>query len=696
MGNAFDSVDANDLKQLDSKGAVKLLHKLIYAEAKRLNIPADVVSVPHEVDTPDGGIDAVFKTGSPITGSELIFEGKTYYQVKSGEKVQFTEAGLKNVLCEDKKKKGAAERALKPKVKEIAEENGTLILFFTGKSAPKIEEALETARKIIEHYLPETKLIIRIVQADNIIAILDNYLSLRHDLLHIQGFPGWLFDEWEKKPIMGNYFEDDERRTQKIEDLRHLIRSTLPEDKTIRVTGYPGIGKTRSVLEAVRQEDLSPLVIYFDKPSTLIDANLLVEMGTRRQNEAIIIVDECDHHSHIQLVSALAGAQSKIKLVTIYNEASGTVKDVKNVDLGESEVLASESIVAIIESYGLPNDVAKRWEPFCDGSPRVAHMIAENLSRNNGDLLSNPSYDLAMERILANTEDLKSETYQKRKNILSWLSLFQKFGWSKEFANERKFIVNKIREKTKYSEEDIQTVIQELKDRKVLQGDKTLYISPRLLHIRAWVWWWEKYGDNFDLSEMRNSSFEGQDTEMSDDLYDWFTQMFEYAREVEGASEVVKKLLASDGPLSSEPELMEALSGNFFLSLTKADPENSLSLLENWFDKKTDAELATYRNQRMNLVRALESIAIWGPLFQRAAQLMLRLASTEQDHTYSNNSEGTFAELFSNGWGKVAPTEASPPERFPVLEKAVRSKNVREQLMGDMRKNTKEHRQKTN
>ena len=192
MGNAFDSVDANDLKQLDSKGAVKLLHKLIYAEAKRLNIPADVVSVPHEVDTPDGGIDAVFKTGSPITGSELIFEGKTYYQVKSGEKVQFTEAGLKNVLCEDKKKKGAAERALKPKVKEIAEENGTLILFFTGKSAPKIEEALETARKIIEHYLPETKLIIRIVQADNIIAILDNYLSLRHDLLHIQGFPGRL------------------------------------------------------------------------------------------------------------------------------------------------------------------------------------------------------------------------------------------------------------------------------------------------------------------------------------------------------------------------------------------------------------------------------------------------------------------------------------------------------------------------
>ena len=35
MGNAFDSIDDSVLKQLDSKAAVKLLHKLIYSEAKR-------------------------------------------------------------------------------------------------------------------------------------------------------------------------------------------------------------------------------------------------------------------------------------------------------------------------------------------------------------------------------------------------------------------------------------------------------------------------------------------------------------------------------------------------------------------------------------------------------------------------------------------------------------------------------------
>lgn len=682
MGNAFDSIDDSVLKQLDSKAAVKLLHKLIYSEAKRLSIPVDLISVPFEVDTPDGGIDAVLKTDAPISDSELIFQGKTYYQVKSGDNVQFSEAGLKNILCEDRIKKGATEKDLKPKIRSVAEENGTLVLFFTGRSAPNVEDALKNARKVIEHYLPDTKLTIRIVQADNIIAMLDNFLALRHDLLHIQGFPGLLFHEWEIRPIMDNHFEQDDRREEKIKNLRTLLRSTSQDDRTVRVTGYPGIGKTRSVLEALRQDDLTPLVLYFDKPSRLIDTNLLVEMGTRRQNDAIVVVDECDHHSHIQLVSALAGASSNIKLVTIYNEPSGTVKSVKNFDLNEDEQLSTDAIIAIIESYKLPKDVAQRWEPFCDGSPRVAHMIAENLSRNTGDLLSNPSYDLAMERILANTEQLESETYKTRKNIISWLALFQKFGWGRDFSDERQFIVNKIREKTQYSEDDIETVIQELKDRKVLQGDKTLYTSPRLLHIRAWVWWWEKYADNFDLANMRKSIFNGTELEMTDELYGWFTNMFEYAREVKGASEVVEKLLAIDGPLGNEPELMEALSGNFFYSLTKADPENALLILEKWFEGKTDVELREYRDIRMTLVRTLETIAIWGPLFVRAAQLMLRLASTEEDHTYSNNSEGTFASLFSNGWGKVAPTEAPPAERLPILRRALASDNTHEQMMG--------------
>ena len=44
-----------------------------------------------------------------------------------------------------------------------------------------------------------------------------------------------------------------------------------------------------------------------------------------------------------------------------------------------------------------------------------------------------------------------------------------------------------------------------------------------------------------------------------------------------------------------------------------------------------------------------------------------------ENETYSNNASGTFAELFSPGPGKVAPTELPPLERVPILQEAFES-----------------------
>ncbi len=676
---AFDSIDENVIRQLSDKEAVILLHKLIYAEVRKLSISTELISVPYEVDTPDGGIDAVVKTGQPIEGSELIFEGDTYYQVKSG-RVTFTEKGMEDVLCEEKNK-DIPERALKPKVQQIIEGGGTLVLFLTGQSAPRVDDALLNAKNVIEQRLPSSSPSIRIVQLENILAILNSCLPLRLSLLKIPDFTGLTHDEWSGLSSMYNYFEEDERRLGVIGNVRTLAGSSEPSDRIIRVIGYPGVGKTRSVLEALREDNLAPLVVYFDKPSIARDTSFITQL-VRNENEAIVVIDECDPLSHAQFVNAVAGAKSNIKLITIYNEDwRDADKTFRLVDMNENERLATESIVAIIKDYGVPDDIARRWESYCEGSPRAAHMIAINLQRSADNIWEDPGYDRAMERILADTDKIDSDTFKMSKTIISWLALFHKFGWSRSFADERKFILYKIMENTGYSENDIDSVVNELRKRKVLQGDKTLYISPRLLHIRAWVWWWEQNGDNFDLNDMKSVTFNGETVTMTSELYGWYTQMFEYAREVQGASEVVQTLLSLDGPLASEPGLTEALGGNFFSGLAIADPENALLLLESWFNGKTDDELRAAAFDRMSLVRSLEGIAVWKDLFVRSAELMLRLAATEENHTYSNNSEGTFANLFSNGYGKVASTEAHPSDRLPVLRRALESGDDRKQLM---------------
>jgi hypothetical protein len=71
-------------------------------------------------------------------------------------------------------------------------------------------------------------------------------------------------------------------------------------------------------------------------------------------------------------------------------------------------------------------------------------------------------------------------------------------------------------------------------------------------------------------------------------------------------------------------------------------------------------------------VWSLEKIAVWRHLFNGAARLLLKLAEAENE-SYANNATGVFAGLFSPGYGGVAPTEATPEDRFPVLRDAFHS-----------------------
>lgn len=91
-------------------------------------------------------------------------------------------------------------------------------------------------------------------------------------------------------------------------------------------------------------------------------------------------------------------------------------------------------------------------------------------------------------------------------------------------------------------------------------------------------------------------------------------------------------------------------------------------------------ETLNLKEPRRNLVWSLEKIAIWENLFQDAATLLLKLGEAENEN-YGNNASGTFIDLFSLGPGEVAPTEAAPENRFPVLEEALKSSSKPRRLL---------------
>ena len=377
---------------------------------------------------------------------------------------------------------------------------------------------------------------------------------------------------------------------------------------------------------------------------------------------AIVVIDECDPSSRSHIWYELRHCSPRIKLITIYNDYEEKSGDIIYYDMPP---LGREQISnMMIQEYKIPEDQADRWAELCDGSPRVAHVIGWNLVNHPEDVLKTPStVDIWERYITSGSQD--SEKTEHRRLVLQHLALFKRFGYEKSVDFEAQTIAKKVEEANsdinpyKFAE-----IIYELRERKILQGDSTLYITPKALHIKLWTQWWERHYRQFSLERFTEG--------LNPKLVEWFYEMFKYAAESDAASKIVKILLGPDGPFQNDEYLKTRLGSRFFLALTEADPKSALKCLIRTVGTWDREELLQFTGGRRDVIWALEKIAIWRELFADAARLLLALGEAENEG-YSNNASGVFAELFSPGPGRVAPTEASPLERLPILKEAFES-----------------------
>ena len=219
-----------------------------------------------------------------------------------------------------------------------------------------------------------------------------------------------------------------------------------------------------------------------------------------------------------------------------------------------------------------------------------------------------------------------------------------------------------------------QEIVDNLKKRYILQGEFTLAITPKALHIKLWTEWWDIYGRTFDLDEFIDDFSDGSK------LIEWFYDMFSYASRSGVALSAVRDLLGPNGPFQQRNYLQTSLGCRFFLALTEANPESALGCLKQTIGTWDRETLLQFSEGRRNIVRALQKIAVWRELFADAARLLLALAEAENEG-FSNNASGVFAELYSLGPGRVVPTEAPLSTRLPILEEAFASESKEQRTL---------------
>jgi hypothetical protein len=666
MNNLLE-VPIKSVVDISSERAVTLIRAILRCECGYAKLGPSVLTIPSGLTVRDGGIDAEICTPDEhaIPGDCIFRSGLTGFQIKSGTTFKpWTRSAIRSELLDKKGK-------LNSEVERNISQRGRYTLICTGhdltsqqrnKSRQHIASVFE---EVGFHDYDEW---IDIYGASQIAEFAERYPGTAALLAVDPIQEAWLLEEWQRDAHMGNFFEPSAEQSQMI---LHIQAGLRGETKHIRILGDPGSGKTRLVLEALKDPHLAPYVLYIQHGSQFGQTKLFRQLLKAKQDKPLVLViDELPESELSDIWRHLKARCGFLKIISLDHGRDDTHDE--EIDRFTAPRLADNTIRKIIVSHvGDLHDV-DRWVRICEGSPRVAQAVSENLMANPSDLLKSPSTVPIWSRFLHGYGRRNESAARQIDCVALHLALFSRFGYESPVGDEAGYIAALItRVDSTIGWARFQEIVQDLRARRVLQGNRTLFFVPKALHIYLWKQFWEKYGRGFDFTK----TF----AEMPDSLHAWFMNMFRYA-EGSTTAHVIDDILKPDG-IFSEPTVLASAKGSRFVSiLSEANPIAVLKLLEATIGQWTNQELLEFKHDRQNIVWALEKIAVWPNYTARAIHALSRLAVNE-NADFSNNATGTLVGLFRIG-PEAAVTESTPEERLPAMLKLLRATGDAERRLG--------------
>lgn len=693
MATGFFDITPVELSYLGGELAVAVIRDVLCAEALNLGIPITGVDVPYDINVSDGGVDAVVKGTPTRPGNGIIFAPRTSYQIKVGAfgltstakgKIEELLIQPKAIAARVAKKvppSGSAHTVgdLSPRVRECLDNGGTFVIALFGDRSivdSTEDDATETA---IRSFLTEidgkyATAQIKVWRPSRICVLLKQFPAVSLGIKNLPDFQLLSFDRWATRPEMRQEFVPAANR----EEIMATIRGTLRDDAQgtihLRMIGEPGVGKTRLVLEALRVEDLKSLVLYADGP-TKVDGSVMAAIYSASHARIILVVDECSAERRSKFASDFGSLDARFKIITIYTDLDDN-DNAREFRLLDVPRLPDEEIKAILKTYGVNEADVANWASLCEGSPRVAHVIGDNLRSNPADPLKSDGISQIWVKYLAGDVGQETEEYRKRHLVVSSLALFKRFGRGPPVREQAYEIYDKIVRELDggISKAEFGSIIEQMVSRKVFQGDNFLYITPRAFHIKLWIDWWNRHGAAIDMNVLVPG--------LSPQLRQWFAEMIEYADATQISKSLVAKWLGPQGFYANADWLNTREGARFFFSLSLANPSGAVNMLERVIGKMSREELLTFEEGRRDVIWALEGTALYSDLFLPSARVLLALAEAENER-WTNNASGVFAGLFSLTYGVVAPTSLEPEYRIPVLLTALEAGGRRAKLALD-------------
>lgn len=674
-------VTAGDLARLSDSEAVGFFADLLWADAHALGIDPEI-DVPRVTDAPDGGIDATVKASVDMdaAGPGTIRPGTTRYQIKTEKGLNpATRSGIRRLLF-----KAGSGAELKPRIRKCLDMRERLVIVLFGTDTPaagRDSDAENLIRQELAGVDPSYgDASVEVWRQNRLIGYIGRHPALQKRLTGMSQFN--FVDHAHWSPFTGGMdteFVAGRSQRNIVERARSALRRPGPSPD-VRIVGTPGCGKTRAAYEIANVPYLAPLAMYFERPSHLRAGGLLGQLIEGRAARAILIVDECDTESWLYLRSRIEGTGGRIKLVTMH-----TKKD----DEGcyELEDLGLPEIREIVARYKAPvsDDIVDELARACAPSPRYAHYFAKMLASDPAGPAAR-GLDAAgaiHERYLrAGLEEGDAGGAKKRKSVLLWFSLFARVGHEEPRSDESDFLRKKCGELDGISPREFDTIVDELRALKILQGARELYIAPWALHLWLWGEWWRVHGRGSNLGIfMRPGGGQAGGAEMPGALRASFREMLRNDSASGAVSGAARALLDRRGPFGDGAALDEREGAETFRAAAASAPDQALRLLRATLCGWDDGRLGRFGDGRRDVVWAVARAARRTEDIESVAEVLLCLAANENEQGLANSATGVFTSLFFMPPDGLSTTQASAKDRLALLSRLLRDADGRRRAL---------------
>ena len=649
--NTFLKVTSEQVKRLiDSPTrAVDLVRDLLWTEALRQGINPFSITVSDKVYTPDGGVDGTTIDIAPIKEG-LLFKGSTYYQIKWGESFDpRKKSHLKRELLEEDGK-------LKSKLQTLAQNKGTYVLVWFGDSfVGNQDEICTDAIKEIFRQKGQAKAQIQAYVLDRakIAQACSQHPFIQSTYFNDLSEYFLTIEQWKQ-----NFPLDRDQKSWEIDttvfrkaDLQAIQRDmSSPPYDPIQFISHDANQRYQLhrwlVYEALRSDGWNQRVMCIDAEHLI--PPLSTTLQSRTDLNQVIIIDACKKQHHQRVIDLLGQRTERLGLIVISQDATA-VADERFYFYGERGFKDS-SFLKHIASKRAQESFVPRSEPSTSQIPEQKRIELSNSIKN------------VFCRI---RQDYGHETANLAKRVLRFMALFSKIGSEINITLELKFVSKKASFASDQDWLSFVELIHIFRKFSLIDGEYYIEISDKDFRHFLIQEWWEIYGSSVDFQAFLKNMFA-----FSEDLAKRLIDSVPYITSTESGKRIAHAMLGDLGIFSDGRLLRDEFGSQLFGKLTEADPEAALKCLVRTVGSWDVEELRKFASGRREAIWALEKIAMWRPLFIGAAKLLLSLGEAENE-TWGNNASGVFAQLFSSGYGEVAPTEASPLERFPVLKEAI-------------------------